>query len=255
MLNELRHRDPLLFWVGAANLLVLVVCALLSIGDQRLVLGINVWIKPMKFLVSVAMFLWTMAWFTPETTSPRLQKAISRVIAVMMSLEIVGIVGQAARGTTSHYNNSTPLDEVVFALMGLAIMIVTVAVGVFLAIVRRDTPPHRAGYLWGMRAGLFIFLLACLQGGILVANNAHTVGAPDGGPGLPFVNWSTEFGDLRIAHFVGLHALQVLPLLGFLLDKFLAPARNLVLAVSIIWLAVMGGLLAMAMQGRPLIAL
>lgn len=47
----------------------------------------------------------------------------------------------------------------------------------------------------------------------------------------------------------------MLPLLGFLLDKFGAPARNLVLAVSIIWLAVMGGLLAMAMQGRPLIAL
>ncbi|MFM8532571.1 MAG: hypothetical protein ACKOEC_03105 [Acidimicrobiia bacterium] len=179
MLNELRHRDPLLFWVGAANLLVLVVCALLSIGDQRLVLGINVWIKPIKFLVSVAMFVWTIAWFAPETTSPRLQTSISRVIAVMMSFEIVSIVAQAARGTTSHYNNSTPLDGVVFALMGIAIMIVTVAVGVFLAIVRRDTPPHRAGYLWGMRAGLFIFLLACLQGGILVANNAHNYKAED----------------------------------------------------------------------------
>jgi hypothetical protein len=254
-MSELRHRDPFLFWVGAANLLALVVAALLSIGDQRLILGINVWIKPMKFYVSIAMFVWTIAWFMPETTSPNLRRTLSRVIGAMMTLEIVCITMQAIRGTTSHYNNSSPFDAIVFALMGIGIMIVTISVGVLLAIVRRDTPPQRAGYIWGIRTGLLIFILACIQGGLLVANNAHTVGAPDGGPGLPFVNWSTEFGDLRIAHFAGLHALQGLPLLGFFLDRFRAPGRNLVLAVSILWLAVMGGLLVIALQGRPLIAL
>ncbi len=260
MITELRHRDPFLFWIGAANLLALIVCALLSIGDQRLVLGINVWIKPMKFLVSVAIFLWTIAWFMPETSSPNLRRTLSRVIGTAMVFENSSIILQAFRGTTSHYNNSTPFDAIVFALIGIGIMTVTIAVGVLLAIVRRDTPPQRAGYLWGVRMGLFIFILACLQGGILVANNAHTVGAPDGGPGLPFLNWSTQFGDLRIAHFVGLHALQALPLLGFFLDRFPAVARsakagNLVIAASILWVAVMGGLLVLALQGRPLLAL
>ena len=67
MITELRHRDPLLFWIGAAHLLALLVCTLLSISDTRLVLGINPWIKPMKFLVSIPIFLWSVAWFMPET--------------------------------------------------------------------------------------------------------------------------------------------------------------------------------------------
>ena len=125
---------------------------------------------------------------------------------------------------------------------------------IFLWIIRRDTPPQRAGYIWGIRLGVAIFLLASVEGGLIIVNNAHTVGAPDGGPGLPFVNWSTTAGDLRIAHFFGMHAMQALPLLGFLLDKAGAPARNLVIAVSILWLAVMGGLLMIALQGRPLLS-
>lgn len=255
VITELRHRDPFLFWIGVANFLALIVCALLSIGDQRLVLGINVWIKPMKFLVSITTFVWTVAWFMPETRSPKLAETLSRIIGWSMTIEIVCIIGQAARGTTSHFNNDTPFDAIVFGVMGLAIVINTVAMAAFLFILRRDTPAHRAGYLWGVRTGVAIFLLGSLEGGLLVANNAHTVGSPDGGPGVPFVNWSTEFGDLRVAHFFGLHALQILPLLGFFLDRFRVPGRNLVVTVGIIWVAIMAALLVVALQGKPLLTL
>jgi hypothetical protein len=263
LLNELRHRDPLLFWTGAAMMLAFIVCALVSIGDTRTILGVNPWIKPMKFLISVTIFMWTIAWFMPEVRDSGAsgfsriapKKLVSWTIALMMTGEIIAIIVQAARGTTSHFNIRTGLDAAIFSAMGTMIAINTFATIVFLWILRRDTPERRAGYIWGIRLGLVIFLLASAQGGVIIGNNAHTVGAPDGGAGLPFVNWSTTHGDLRIAHFVGLHALQGLPLLGFFLDRSRVPARNVIVAVGILWAVVTGGLLLLALQGRPLLAL
>lgn len=256
-MTELRHRDPLLFWTGAAMLLLLVVATLLSIGDTRQILGVSPWLKPIKFMVSIAIFLWTVAWFMPETRPvPRLRAVVRWTIAGAMAIEIVLIVMQAIRGTTSHFNVATPFDSAVFGLMGTAIIANTAAMALFLWIIRRDTPPHRAGYLWGIRAGLVLFLFGSLQGYVMIANMGHAVPGPDGGPGLPFVNWATDQGDLRAAHFVSLHGLQGLPLLGFLLDRArLAAARTIVVSVGVLWLAVATGLLYIALQGRPLLAL
>ena len=249
--NELRHRDPLLFWIGGGMLVALVVVLLISIGDSRLILGINPWIKPAKFLVSVTIFLWTVAWFMPDTANmPKARAFVRWVIGPAMIIEMICVIMQSARGVQSHFNHATPFDDAIFGVMGLTIAINTVAMVVFLAIIRRDTPPQRAGYIWGIRLGVLIFLLASFEGAVIVMNDAHTVGAPDGGPGLPFVNWSTRYGDLRVAHFFGMHAMQLLPLIGFF-----ANSRNLVIATSILWVAAMGGLLLMALNGQPLLAL
>jgi hypothetical protein len=134
--------------------------------------------------------------------------------------------------------------------MGLGVLVNTIAMAMFLWLLRRDTPARRAGYLWGIRLGTAIFILGSIEGALMIINGAHTIGAPDGGPGLPFVNWSTSSGDLRVVHFFGIHALQVLPLLGFITNS-----RNLVAAGSILGLAAIGGLLWMASHGRPLIAM
>lgn len=263
--TELRARDPLLFWTGALMTLALVVVTLLSIGDQRLILGINPWIKPMKFLVSITIFLWTTAWFMPETEPDLVKRALVRwTISVAMVIEVALISMQSARGTTSHFNASTAFDLAVFNVMGITITVSSIAMVLFLWILRRDSPTNRAGYLWGVRWGVALFVLASWQGFTMVANNGHAVPGPDGGLGLPFVNWSIEMGDLRSVHFFGMHAMQALPLLGFLLDRTIGgdqpnplvpTARNVVMASGIAWFVVMGLLLTIALLGRPLMAL
>ena len=273
MITELRHRDPLLFWTGASMMLALLVVTLISIGDTRQILGLNPWIKPMKFMTSITIFLWTVAWFMPETKPP-VVSGFSRIdnrqivlwtIAAAMLVEIVCITVQAARGTTSHFNVQSPFDGMVFSIMGIAILFNTAAMVLFFFIIRADTPPQRAGYLWGIRLGVALFLVASLEGALIIGNNAHSYPGPDGGAGLPFVNWSTDQGDLRVAHFFGMHAMQALPLLGFILDRASVrrsggaliglPARNVVIAAGILWLVMTGGLLFMALNGRPLLAL
>ena len=182
-----------------------------------------------------------------------------------MAIEMGVIVLQALRGTTSHFNANTPFDLAVFNVMGAAITVSSIAVMLFLWILRRDTPSRRAGYLWGIRLGVGLFIVASvIPGFMMVANNAHSMPGPDGGAGLPFVNWSVEFGDLRIAHFFGMHAMQALPLLGFLLDRtlganqpgdFIPTARSVVIAIGLAWFAVTGALLGIALLGRPIMAL
>ena len=89
---------------------------------------------------------------------------------------------------------------------------------------------------------------------------AHTVGAPDGGPGLPVVNWSTRAGDLRVAHFLSFHALQILPLAGFALSRGKTdwPARRqtaFVFALAVLYAVGFSLLFLQAMRGRPLLGL
>jgi hypothetical protein len=254
---ELHRRDRVLAvggWLMVAGLLAATVAFAF---DTRLILGINPWIKPIKFLSSIAIFLWTMAWFMAETDarhSGRLAR-IRWTMMVAMVGEIVLIAMQAARGTTSHFNIQTSFDARVFDAMGVMIVANSLAAAWFLTTLRPVTS-DRAGYLWGIRAGLAVFVLGSFEGFMMVANMGHSVPGPDGGPGLPFVNWSTTGGDLRVVHFLGLHALQALPLAGFVLDRTAStPARRMriVQMALLLWLAVMAATLMRALAGRPLL--
>ena len=256
MLHQLVARDRLVGTAAVAFLVLFIALAVIAPFDSRLVTGINPWIKPMKFAISIAIFLATIAWFMLELgPRPRARRWIGLTMVASMVIEIVAIAGQAARGTTSHFNESSPFNAIVFGIMGAAITINTLAAAVMLALLRRDAPGDRVGYLWGMRLGMALFVVGSLLGWIIVTNRGHSVPGPDGGPGLPFLNWAVDQGDLRVAHFVGLHALQALPLLGFLLDRrHTAPAMRTrtLSAVAVAWFAAMAVTLVLALRGRAL---
>lgn len=251
-----RLHKPLLV-AGVAHLVAVIPALVAMAMDDRLILGINPWIKPTKFLLSVGIYLVTFAWMIPRVRGADRSKAvIAWGVLLVMTGEIVCIVMQAARGTTSHFNIATPFDQIIFAAMGLLITINSGLVAWLLMLFLRSPEPMPRAQLAGIRLGLLLFLVGGLEGGMMVAANAHAVGVPDGGPGLPFVNWSTEGGDLRAAHFVGLHALQALPILGWLLSRRDHDAGvTVVRAVALVWGLLFAGLTWMALSGTPLVRL
>lgn len=257
---ELYRRNPLLALVGWLHVILLLATVVGFATDERTVLGINTWIKPMKFMASITVYVWTIAWFTRYVRRPRwAMKGVSIVIAVSILVESACILLQAARGTRSHFNVATDFDAAVFEIMGVMIGINLLMVFVLLILFSRPTPRQLpSAYLWGIRAGIVLFLVGGAIGGVMIARGAHTVGAADGGPGLPLLDWSTVAGDLRIAHGAALHALQLLPLAGWGISRWRhidgQAARLMLLAAAAgVYAALVYALFQQAMDGTPLI--
>jgi len=228
------------------------------ITDNREVLGINTWIKPIKFSFSIAIFTWTFAWILFDIPkSKRWVKVISWTIATTMVLEILILLFQSSRAVPSHFNFDTNLDSLLFAAMGILIGLNTIAVVITFILYLIRKPNLDSVYLSGLRLGFVIFLLGNWVGGKMISQMSHGVDVEDGGDGLPFVNWSTEGGDLRVAHFLGLHAIQIIPLFAFFLYKKTSLSPNVRYTLSILFAIAYGGLVSylymQAVDGVPFI--
>jgi hypothetical protein len=213
--SELKRRNELLFWFGVFNLAVAIGCLVLMPFEEITILGVNRWLKPFKFYSSVGIMILTMGWLMYYLNNQRKVQIYSWIMVITMFFENALIMMQATRNTTSHFNYTSPVNSIVFSLMGTLIMIFTIVVIlVCISFFRQKQFSIPMAYAWGIRLGLLFFIIFSLEGGVMVGLLRHTVGGVDGGPGLPLVNWSNEHGDLRIAHFLGIHSLQVLPLFG-----------------------------------------
>lgn len=236
MTKTLWQSDAKLTAVGILMTALLGATLIALLVDPRQIMGAPAWMKPAKFAASIAIYTFTLAWvFTYLREWPRTRRAVSWVTTVTLLLEIVIIDAQVWRGTTSHFNVGTLLDGVLFSIMGIAILVQTfAAIAVAVALWRQHFSDRAMG--WALRLGMTITIAGAMTGGLMTqptraqrdnadagnrmtVSGAHTVGAPDGGPGLPGTGWSREHGDLRVAHFLGLHALQIFGLAAFLLSR------------------------------------
>jgi hypothetical protein len=217
--------------LSIVNAMVLPVAVAMRLVDPTLVAGVPGWDKPIKFSLSFLAFGPTMLWIYSRVRVGRVGRIALELVGWSMVLEIVLIVMQASRGVMSHFNYTTPFDATVFTAMAAGTGVFAIAgliVGVVIA--RR-----RLQGLIGLAITLSvpIMTLAAIQGFSMTAPKpgqieagrlvvgGHTVGGTHG-PGLPWLGWSTEHGDLRIAHFVGLHVLQILPIGAFALTVLAA---------------------------------
>jgi hypothetical protein len=220
LLKELRRRNSILYYFGWIYFIGGIVALAMTQMSGTVVLGINAWIKPMKFFFSIWIFCWTMAWFLIYLNNKRRVQIYTWVVVIVMIIEQVIITWQAANGRLSHFNTTTIFYRTLFIIMGVAIATLTAWTGVIgYYFFRQKQFSIPMPYVWGIRLGIMLFVLFAFEGGVMAAHLSHTVGAPDGGPGLPIVNWSRQNGDLRVAHFIGIHSLQVLPLFGYYVAK------------------------------------
>ena len=247
--NELKRRNGLLFWFGLFNLAVAVICLVLMPFEETRILGVNRWLKPFKFYSSVGIMILTIGWLMYYLDDKRKVKRFSGIIAIAMFLENGLIMMQAIRNTTSHFNDTSLFNGLVFNLMGILIIIFTVTVVVIcISFFRQKRFSIPMAYVWGIRLGLLFFIIFSLEGGVMLGLLKHTVGAFDGGPGLPVVNWSSQHGDLRIAHFLGIHSLQILPLYG----NYVSKTKNQTITFSLVYFVLCAALFLQAINGIPL---
>jgi hypothetical protein len=281
--NSLVHRTagwhrPMLFFAG-----LMVLMTLVSVGglivDDRVLLGAPIWLKPFKFAVSIALYCVTWSWlYSLLVKRRRLANLVSNVLIGILAAEYVILVLQVVRGRASHFNVSTPFDSALFSIMGVSIAglwVGTLVLTVLVLSTRVEDTANR----WAIRLGTVLSLIGMGLAGLMLGPTdaqlesmrenrfqgmvgAHSVGVEDGGPTMPVTGWSTTGGDLRIPHFVGIHALQALPLfamvLGLLATRLprLRPDR---VRARLVWTAAGGyaGLLGLvtwqALRGQPLI--
>jgi hypothetical protein len=263
-----------LLWLAAAMAAVAVVCAIALLIDQRTLDGAPLWAKPLKFSLSVLIYSVTLSWLVGQVhRGRRVVGVAATVAAIFLTVEMVVIVGAAATGGRSHFNVTTALSSTLWTVMAISIVIVWLATLVVAGVLFRARLGDRARTV-AIRAGLVLAVVGMALGFLMTTPTAqqlddfqgiagaHTVGAPDGGAGLFLLGWSTEAGDLRIPHFVGMHALQLLPLAALVLE--LAARRIRVLQSArvrarLMWVAagsyagVLALVTAQALLGQPII--
>ena len=236
-LEQIWDVSPLMTSVTFAHVLLICGCLIGLAMDGRTILGDPVWIKPLKFAISGAIYCGTITWMLTFIRSKRwIIRTIAIGSSILWAVEIIAITFQASRGVRSHYNLTTPFDQAIFGMMGTAIILLW-TINLILIVVLIFQPFKDFAFKNSLVLGLSIAIIGGLlaytmtsqttpeqqaaleRGETLEFSGGHTFGAEDGGAGLPFVGWSTTHGDMRPAHFIGLHGLQLIPLLGIFINR------------------------------------
>jgi hypothetical protein len=260
LVATLIDRQPTLARYGAAVLMLAGLCLALQQVDGRAIDGVNVWVKPAKFFLSTAVFALTAAWFfgyvRPERRRSRLMRGTVAMLVASATFELVWISWQASQGQPSHFNLSSPFTSLMFQLMGLfALLLTATTLPLAWEIGRRPAPGFKPDFVAAVVLGLVLtFLLGTTAGAMMGAKLNHAVGPVS--ERLPFFGWNRSGGDLRIAHFMGLHAEQAIPLLGAALGATGLSTRRrtgLLLAGTALFTAATVAILVQALAGRPLI--
>ncbi len=256
----IKKSSPILYGIVITHLFFALGCIIGFIIDDRILMGVNVWIKPLKFSISGAVYIATVGYLITLYPYSKIKKnIINNIVSWTLLIEIGIIIYQASRGVKSHYNESSLFDALLFAAMGILIAINVLIMILFIFDSIRLKLKVKKPVQSAIIMGWIIIVLGSWVGGQMISQMSHNVGIADGGEGLPLVNWSTVAGDLRIAHFFGLHGIQIIPLFAVVISKKMniAPKNQIsaVIFFGLLYAALIGFTFYQAKQGIPFIRL
>ncbi len=258
IVRELIARQPLLARTALAMALLAIPAALLTLVDPRLINGVSVWTKPFKFLVSTWLFLGTLAWLygmLPEAVrGARGARWLAWTAVVTAVFEVAYIAVQGALGEASHFNTSTPFHAAMFSLMGIAAVVLAACAPWLAVLIARHNRDAAPVYRRAVILGLWLtFVLGAVAGMYMGSRGAHWIGgtASDAG-GVPLFGWSRDGGDLRVARFMGIHTMQILPLIGWWLRDRVQVGALVTMAAGVLGVATIG-VFVQALLGQPLL--
>jgi hypothetical protein len=251
-IETIRDKNAVLFYFGLLMLAGAIISAILTQTTSAQVLGVNAFLKPMKFYLSGFILAWSMGYFMQYLSNQKQVTVYNWVYVITISYELLAITWQAALGKQSHFNKDTTFDTVVFYLMGVMITVVTLWTAYigYLFFVQKNFTASPV-LIWSIRLGLILTAVFAFEGGIMAGMLRHSIGGADGSAGIPLVNWSKQYGDLRVAHFFGIHALQIIPIASALF------ARNVqqVFIIAIVFTVFVTYTLVQALLGKPFLTI
>jgi len=231
--------------------------------ETRLFDGMNVWIKPIKFQISLAVYFLTLAYFArwadPALLRNKKFQLYTKIVVLVALFEIVWITGAAMFSVASHYSQDNLFMMGIYTAMGLfAVTLTTPCIVLGRSILKYADQRLDPAMRWMIGASLVLsFVLTIIAAGTLSSGTSHHIGTVQTGAQLPILGWSREVGDLRIAHFFGLHAMHVLPLLAIPALGMKTPInrKRVVMLISILYVAFVVFVFVQALFGMPLIPL
>ena len=256
--STVRKESPILFGIVMIHFAMALACIIGLMIDERTLMGVNVWIKPLKFTLSGGIYILTLGFLiTFYPFSRRKKNIINNIVSWTLLAEIGIIFYQAARGVLSHYNQSSAFDGILFAWMGILIGVNVLIMAFFVIETLRLRLKTPRSVQWAILMGWLVVLFGSWVGGQMIGQMGHNVGVPDGGEGLPLLNWSTIAGDLRVAHFFGLHGIQIIPLFALGLSRKWKASNSKQILVSVIFGLLYASWIAFtfyqAKQGMPFV--
>jgi len=258
ILETVKQESPVVYWTVLLNAIFIPICLLGLMFDDRTVMGVNSWIKPLKFAISGGVYTLTVGYLLSLYPYSNRKKAIiGNIVGWTLLIEVGIIAYQASRAVQSHYNQSNLFDGILFGMMGIFIGINVLIMFLFLI----DTVRLKLNTTKTTQVAIFmgwlIIIAGSWVGGEMISQMGHNVGVADGKDGLPLVNWSTIGGDLRIAHFFGLHGIQIVPLVAlWIQNQFINASRKtmiITIVFGLLYAAWIGFTFYQAKQGIPLI--